>query len=111
MLPRRAFAFDHGKLLAEGTLDELKQMVGEEEVVTVSGSFDSEQVHERLASVEGLRLLSKDDGRLVLATSAGKSVQLLTAIFQQELQVDGVAIQPPSLNSLFIKLTGRELRD
>jgi ABC-2 type transport system ATP-binding protein len=104
---------DHGKLLAEGSLDELKRMVGEEEVVTVNGRFDGSGIRERLEAIDGLRVLSAENGRLVLAAGGlGRaSVELLSTVFGQGVDVEGVSIRPPSLNSLFLKLTGRELRD
>ena len=58
-------------------------------------------------------MISADDQRLVLSTPGDGSgaVQLLSKILAGKLQVEGVSIQPPSLNGLFLKLTGRELRD
>jgi len=104
---------DHGKILAEGTLEELKRMVGEEEVVTVRGSFEAGSIRETLERIDGVRVLGASSDRLVLAAggSGQAAVKLLSAVFGEGLDVDGVWIQPPSLNSLFLKLTGRELRD
>jgi hypothetical protein len=49
----------------------------------------------------------------VLATTGGGSAAagLLSALFSGDLRIDDVSIRPPSLNALFLKLTGRELRD
>ncbi len=104
---------DHGKILAEGTLDQLKRMVGEEEVVTVRGDFEAAPVRDALENIEGVRVLSVAEDRLVLGAggSGQAAVRLLAKVFGEGLDVDGVWIQPPSLNSLFLKLTGRELRD
>ncbi len=107
---------DHGKLLAEGTLEELQRMVGGEEVVTVRGDFDADALLDRLQA-DGVRRIAGDEGRLVLAVSAGESasgrgsVELLSHVFAEGVAMEGVAIEPPSLNGLFLKLTGRELRD
>jgi hypothetical protein len=48
---------------------------------------------------------------MVLSTGgSGRAVmELLQAV--SDLTVENIAIQPPSLNGLFLKLTGRELRD
>jgi ABC-2 type transport system ATP-binding protein len=104
---------DHGKILAEGTLDELKRMLGDGELITVRGSFDAEAAQSRLGELHGVRVINAEQGRLVLAVGGdGKlAVDLLSKVLATDLPVDGVAIQPPSLNSLFLKLTGRELRD
>jgi ABC-2 type transport system ATP-binding protein len=103
---------DHGKLLAEGTLDELQEMVGGEEVVTLKGTIE-EGLRERLKAASG-RVLADEEQRLVLAVGdAGGhgSVELLKTVFAEGATMDGISIEPPSLNGLFLKLTGRELRD
>ncbi len=111
----RIAIIDHGKLLAEGTLEELQRMVGGEEVVTLRGDFDVEAVAEKLLAQGGVRVLVKEAGRLVLAAASSESergsMKLLPALFAEGVEMDGVAIEPPSLNSLFLKLTGRGLRD
>jgi ABC-2 type transport system ATP-binding protein len=104
---------DHGRILTEGTLDELKKQAGEEETVTVEGTFDIDSARALLDGVPGVRVISADPGRVVLATGGDGSaaVQLLSTVFGGGLVVDGISIRPPSLNSLFLNLTGRELRD
>jgi ABC-2 type transport system ATP-binding protein len=104
---------DHGKLLAEGTLEELKKQAGEEEIVTVRGSFNAEAVRKRLEGVNEAKLISEDPGKMVF-TAAGSgrgAVEILTGILGKEPGIEGISVQPPSLNSLFLNLTGRELRD
>jgi ABC-2 type transport system ATP-binding protein len=110
-LCHRIAIMDHGRILAEGSLDELKAMVGEEETVTLTGSFSREVVRLRVEGIRGLEVLSSDDQRMVLSTGgSGRAVmELLQAV--SDLTVENIAIQPPSLNGLFLKLTGRELRD
>lgn len=104
---------DHGKILAEGTLDELKHQAGEEDLVTLTGTFTAAEVRGRLEAVPQARLLSAEDGKAVLSASGeGRgSVDLLARVFDADLSVESISIQPPSLNSLFLNLTGRELRD
>ncbi|MCZ6695681.1 MAG: ABC transporter ATP-binding protein, partial [Acidobacteria bacterium] len=104
---------DHGKILVEGTLDELKARAGQEETVTIRGSFTKEQAYDRLGKLPGARLIHSGDSNVVLGVKgAGKgAAQLLADLFESGLPVDEISIQPPSLNSLFLNLTGRELRD
>jgi len=104
---------DHGQILAEGTLDELKRRVGGKEVVTVRGSFDAAAIREHLAGRSGVEMVSAEAGRVVLSVAGGgrSAVELLSSLLGGEFQVEGVSIEPPSLNSLFLDLTGRELRD
>ena len=109
----RIAVVDHGKMLAEGTLHELQKMVGGEEILTLRGDIDTDALLGQLG--DGVKVLAQEEGRLVLTTveqEGGRgSVDVLTKVFGTGIDLDGVAIEPPSLNGLFLKLTGRELRD
>jgi ABC-2 type transport system ATP-binding protein len=109
----RIAIMDHGKILAEGTLDELKRRVGGRDIVTVRGSFDVDAVMPRLEALAGVQVTSVAPGRMVLSVegSGRGAVELLGRVLADGLAVDGISIQPPSLNTLFLNLTGRELRD
>ncbi len=109
----RIAIMDHGKILAEGTLDELKRRVGGRDIVTVRGSFDAASVMPRLEALAGVQVTSVEPGRMVLSVegSGRGAVELLGRVLADGLAVDGISIQPPSLNTLFLNLTGRELRD
>jgi ABC-2 type transport system ATP-binding protein len=104
---------DHGKILAEGSLAELKRQAGEEELVIIEGSFDAAETREKMEEVPHARLVSAEQGKLVLATGGeGKAaIDVLSRAFGAGLDLDAVSIKPPSLNSLFLNMTGRELRD
>ncbi|HWM91899.1 MAG TPA: ABC transporter ATP-binding protein [Thermoanaerobaculia bacterium] len=102
---------DHGKLLAEGTLAELKALVAEEEVVTLFGRFDPAAARAEVERLPGVKVLVAEDGRLAFSAGGRGAAGLLGEIFNRGLDVDRVSIEPPSLNGLFLKLTGRELRD
>jgi ABC-2 type transport system ATP-binding protein len=105
---------DHGKILAEGTLDELKAKLGEEEVVTLWGRFEADAAQAALAGLPAARVISAEEGRVAMTAGAaggGGAAGLLGEIYSRGLAIDRIAIEPPSLNALFLKLTGRELRD
>jgi ABC-2 type transport system ATP-binding protein len=102
---------DHGKILAEGTLDELKAKLGEEEVVTLWGRFEAEAARAALEGLTAARVISAEPGRVSMTAVGGGAAGLLGEIYGRGLAIDRIAIEPPSLNALFLKLTGRELRD
>jgi ABC-2 type transport system ATP-binding protein len=104
---------DHGKILAEGTLDELKRRAGGRDIVTVRGSFEADAVRPRIEALAGVQVTSVEPGKLVLSVegSGRGAVDLLGRVLADGLSIDGISIQPPSLNTLFLNLTGRELRD
>ena len=109
----RIAIMDHGKILAEGTLDELKRRVGGRDLVTVRGSFDAQALVPRFETLPGVQVTSVEPGRLVLSVegSGRGAVDLLSNVLAGGVSVDGISIQPPSLSTLFLNLTGRELRD
>lgn len=103
---------DHGRILAEGTLEELKKQVGGRDTIAVTGGFDAEAARKAAGTVEGAQVLSAEAGRLVLSVDGSRgAVAALSTLLGGALGAEGVSIQPPSLNTLFLNLTGRELRD
>jgi ABC-2 type transport system ATP-binding protein len=104
---------DHGRILAMGSLAELTRRAGEAEVLRLSGAFGDPGTRDRLASVEGARLLRLDDDAAVLAIEADGPglLEVLPRVLEPGLGVEDVSIQRPNLESVFIALTGRELRD
>jgi ABC-2 type transport system ATP-binding protein len=109
----RIAIMDHGKILAEGTLDELIRSLDEGDLITVRGTFDANSVEYGLRDLDSVQLISREDDRLVLSSSGdgAHAVSLLSRLLDGTLDIKGVSIQPPSLNGLLLKLTGRELRD
>ncbi len=108
----RIAIIDHGRILTAGTLAELSRLAGEGEVIRLRGNFAAAAVRERLDTVAGARLLGVTDDSAVMTAEAGGGVfELLPRLLDRELGVEDVSIQRPSLQSVFIRLTGRELRD
>jgi hypothetical protein len=56
-------------------------------------------------------VISAEAGRIAFTAGGQGAAGLLGSIYGKNLAIDRVAIEPPSLNALFLKLTGRELRD
>jgi ABC-2 type transport system ATP-binding protein len=109
----RLAIIDHGKLLAMGTLDELRRMIGEKDIVRLTGKFDVAAVRRALEHAEGIEIVSVDERMLRLAVE-GASRRLpviLSAVTGAGGELLETSLSQPSLESLFIKLTGRELRE
>ena len=109
----RIAVIDHGKILTAGTLEELTRLAGEAEVLRLTGRFDDPAVRDRLSSVIGVRVLKADDRLAVLSVDSDGPglLEVLPEILASDLQVEDVSIQQPNLQSVFISLTGKELRD
>ena len=104
---------DHGRILAMGSLAELTRRAGEAEVLRLAGAFHDQETRDRLGAISGARVLRMDDDSAVLAIDGEGPglLDVLPAVLDAGLGVEDVSIQRPNLESVFIALTGRELRD
>ena len=104
----RTVIIDHGKVIAAGTLSELvDRTVGRHRIVTLRVDAPLPQI------LPGLEAAA-DDPRLLRArvTNVARELPaLLTAVAGQGREVEDVDVRGPSLQSVFIHLTGRELRE
>ena len=109
----RIAIIDHGRILALGTLPELTRRAGEAEVLRLTGPLNDESLRERLAAIPGARILGIGDDSAVLAIESGGPglLDILPRVLDADLGIEDVSIQRPNLQSVFIALTGRELRD
>jgi len=111
-LCHRLGIMDHGRILAEGSVAELKKMVGEGEVVTVQGSFTAEEMRLSLDGNAAVHAVSLEDNQAMLSVRGdSSSTRLLQDLLGRSLAIEEISVREPSLEQVFIKLTGRELRD
>ncbi|MDJ0655516.1 MAG: ABC transporter ATP-binding protein [Xanthomonadales bacterium] len=103
---------DHGKLIAHGNMDELRSMMGERDVLKVSGQFDEAAVRSAFNGVERAELLHIDDGMIQLAAeqASRRLPEFLRALSESGAEIQETTLARPSLESLFLRLTGKELR-
>jgi ABC-2 type transport system ATP-binding protein len=110
----RVAIMDRGRILAQGTLDELIRIVGERDIVEITGEFGAAAFSEAVQDLAGERveLLSATDGLAALAVSDTAEVpRIMDRLFRHKLAVTDMKIKSPSLETVFLKLTGRTLRD
>jgi len=111
-LCHRIGIMDQGKIMAEGTLDELIKIVGEKEIALISGDFSAEKGRKILSSLKDTTVISLEDGKIILSLDASKKIPLLLEdFFKEGISIDDVSIKQPNLESVFLKLTGKELRE
>jgi ABC-2 type transport system ATP-binding protein len=111
-LCQRVGIIDHGRVIIEGTLDELRSKVEDVQLFSLRGNFEREPLRATVGRLEGAEIILDDEHEVVIAvpTGSGQTGRLIEAAASLE-HVQEVAIKPPSLESLFIRLTGRELRE
>jgi ABC-2 type transport system ATP-binding protein len=112
-LCRRVAIMDHGRMLVEGTIAELMKRLEEGQVVILNGAFEGDEVARVLGADDKIEVHSVDEERAFLSVDLpGPEVfRLLDRLLEGVAAVEEISIRKPSLQSLFIKLTGREIRD
>jgi ABC-2 type transport system ATP-binding protein len=105
---------DHGRLIAQGTMSQLRGMTREQDILRLSGTFPSSlDVAARLGSLDGLEVHQREEDLLVLSLKdAPRHLSfVMTALAEAQAEIRETTLTQPSLESLFIKLTGKELRE
>jgi ABC-2 type transport system ATP-binding protein len=110
----RVAIMDHGKILALDTPAVLKQSVGADTVVTVKATGDIGQLAELLTrDVQGVTRTRPADGGLQLHVQGSDRLvpRIVLAAERGGFDLVDLSISEPSLETVFINLTGKELRD
>jgi ABC-2 type transport system ATP-binding protein len=106
---------DHGRIIARGTADELKAQVGGERVeVVVRSAADVEPGRALLASRCGADAIVDEHTRRLTAPARGGASQLMDVIRSFDdagIAIDDVALRRPTLDDVFLSLTGHAAED
>ena len=109
----RIMIMDGGRVLAQGTNDELKRMIqmGEKIVIEV-GEVPSAALG-AVASLPHVLDLSATAGQLTFSCEASPHnlTDILDALRSHDVPLGRIYSEPPTLNDVFLEITGRELRD
>jgi ABC-2 type transport system ATP-binding protein len=113
VLCERIAIIDHGQALAVDTPAELKRKHGAETLITVTVEGDPGPLAERAERVEGVRSVERDGQvvRVHAARSEGVLARLVREAAELGLAVSDASSLPPSLETVFLNLTGREYRE
>jgi ABC-2 type transport system ATP-binding protein len=112
-LCQRVGIMDAGNIIAEGTVDELKAMLGEKDLLILQGEMGEDVPASGTEPVPDCEVLSSGGEKVILAASRGaeKLPGVIKHFEAAGCRIREVALKEPGLETLFIKLTGRALRD
>ena len=104
---------DNGKIIASGTNQELVQIVGETDRITLTTNIESVRVVEDWKATPGVKKVAAEDGALTLLVDDSNRVlpRLFEAAAGAGVRITSVDIQEPNLETVFLHLTGKGLRD
>jgi ABC-2 type transport system ATP-binding protein len=110
----RVAIMDHGKVLALDTPANLKQGIGADTIVTVKADADPEALAASLSErVPGVRRTRAVDGGAELFVQGAHRLvpQVVDAAESAGYEVADLSVAEPTLETVFINLTGKDLRD
>jgi ABC-2 type transport system ATP-binding protein len=111
----RVAIMDHGRILALDTPAGLKRSVGADTVVTVKTAGDPQRLASLLTGeLDGVRRTRPVDGGLELHVQGGSGRLIPRIVLAAErggFDFSDVSVAEPTLETVFISLTGKELRD
>ena len=104
---------DKGKVIAYGTHDDLIKMVGEQTRIDVTLNAEAEKILDAWRATEGVSKIDALDGKVTALVDDSNRVlpRLFDAASKHGVRITSIDIQEPNLETVFLHLTGRALRD
>lgn len=104
---------DQGKVITKGTYEELIRLVSEQTRIDLTLNTESEKVLPAWQNTPGVTRIDVQDGKVTLLVDDSNRVlpRLFDAATRGGIRITSVDIQEPNLETVFLHLTGRALRD
>ena len=99
---------DHGKIIARGTADQLKSQVGGERIEVVVHERDALERASTPLAPDGTGAIDRHTRRLTIAADGGAAqlVDVVRRLGEERIKVDDVGLRRPTLDDVFLALTG-----
>ena len=104
---------DKGKVIAEGTKEELKNIVSDTNKLVISVNYIDKLNLNNLKSIKGVRSVEIVDGKLEITSSKeiNNLNEILMELSKEDIEILGIEKKEINLETIFLALTGRKLRD
>ncbi|ROR30481.1 ABC-2 type transport system ATP-binding protein [Mobilisporobacter senegalensis] len=109
----RISIMDKGKIIATGTKEELKEMISVGEKIKLEVYNMNEEAVKEIRELSGILSVKYDNSLLTIKSSKGRNnlVRILEYLGAKEIKFSQVYTELPTLNDVFLEITGKELRD
>lgn len=109
----RILIMDGGRNVAIGTKEELKKMIKNTETITAEVLGLTENDINKIKEIPHVYTVKYEDNKLIVSCSGGKHnvVRVIEYFQNNNISIGSVYSQQPTLNDVFLEITGKELRD
>ncbi|MBR3255494.1 MAG: ABC transporter ATP-binding protein [Clostridia bacterium] len=109
----RVIILDKGKILAQGTTESIKDLAKIDEKVTVEVNNLSDENIEKIKQLKNVDEVTYNNGVLLVKYKEGKNnlVDMVEFLKKESINYNKINSERPTLNDVFLELTGKELRD
>lgn len=109
----RIAIMDKGKNIALGTKDELKKMIKNTETIIIESINISSEDKKNIQALSHVYEVKTENDKLTIKCSGGKHnlIRVLDYINEKDIPCGRVYSELPTLNDVFLEITGKELRD
>ncbi|HHU80368.1 MAG: ATP-binding cassette domain-containing protein [Bacilli bacterium] len=104
---------DKGKVIAEGSKEEIKSMIDLGETIEIELTEPNEDIIQDIQKINNVNKVYYKDKLLVVKSGKGKTniPAVLEILNKHQLEYEKIYSELPTLNDVFLEITGKELRD
>ncbi|QCX33167.1 ABC transporter ATP-binding protein [Caloramator sp. E03] len=104
---------DHGRVIAKGTKEELKDFVSQEEKIDITLSNINFSIVDEIKKIDGVKdCIIEDNNMTVISSKNSKNIaSIMEKIIKYDSDIISLNIDRPTLETVFLTLTGKKLRD
>lgn len=110
-LSGRIYMLDRGKVIAQGTKEELKEMIDISEKITVETWHLRQEVLDELKGLPNVCDVAYHSGQLTMKSGNGRHnlVNILNFLQERDVAMGSIYSERPTLNDVYLEMTGKEL--
>lgn len=109
----RLSIMDKGKILVTGTSQEIKELSQNGDVISITSYEINDPMIEKIKELKHLKQYDYKQGNLTLRMDKGQNAltEVLDLFEDENISIHKISLKQPSLNDVFLEITGKELRD
>ncbi len=109
----KIFILDHGKVIAQGNKEELTTLITDYKEINVTIGLINEEVLKDMKNIKGIKDVKLENNEIHITSEKNKDNmnEILDYLRAREIGIKSIKINVPNLETVFLSLTGRKLRD